>query len=75
MPLATLIGERWKDRLHIIQIVLITLAIALSFGRLAINNPPASRANVIYVTMVRLLSIIDCSAQWVTAVSVSFNVS
>lgn len=48
-----LLNERWKTKVHAAQIILITLAIFLSIGRVTIKNPPASRANTVAITMVR----------------------
>jgi hypothetical protein len=49
-----LFDERRKTLVHIVQIVLITLAIVLSIGRVTIKNPPASRANTVAIAMVSL---------------------
>jgi hypothetical protein len=43
-----------KHRIHIAQIVLTLLAIILSFGRVAVRNPPATRANTVAITMVSI---------------------
>ncbi|KAK5717009.1 hypothetical protein LTR17_016151 [Elasticomyces elasticus] len=51
MPISRLLEERWKDLLHYIQIGVTSLAIILSIGRLAIRNPPASRGNVLSISM------------------------
>lgn len=45
--------ETWKFRVHVTQICLIVLAIILSIGRVAIRNPPATRANTVAITLVR----------------------
>jgi hypothetical protein len=42
----------WKLRVHIAQITFTVLAIVLSIGRVAIRNPPATRANTVAITMV-----------------------
>ena len=52
--------ESWKFRIHITQIVLIALAIILSIGRVTIRNPPATRANTVAITMVRIISNPTC---------------
>lgn len=48
------LDESWKLRIHITQISLIVLAIILSIGRVTIRNPPATRANTVAITMVRI---------------------
>ena len=47
--------ETLKLRVHILQIALILLAIILSIARVTIRNPPATRANTVAITMVRIL--------------------
>jgi hypothetical protein len=47
--------ETQKLLVHMTQIVLIVLAIILSIGRVSIRNPPATRANTVAITMVRIL--------------------
>jgi hypothetical protein len=46
--------ESWKYRVHIVQIILIILAIILSISRVTIRTPPATRANTVAITMVWL---------------------
>jgi len=52
MKFDNLFDERQKMRVHVVQVVLITLAIVLSIGRVTIKNPPASRANTVAITLV-----------------------
>jgi uncharacterized protein YpmB len=52
MQADNLFDERRKTIVHIVQIVLIFLAIVLSIGRVTIKNPPASRANTVAITLV-----------------------
>jgi hypothetical protein len=54
MNIDNLFEERRKTFVHVVQIVLITLAIILSIGRVTIKTPPASRANTVAITLVSL---------------------
>jgi hypothetical protein len=54
MQIDNLFDERRKTLVHIVQVVLIVLAIILSIGRVTIKNPPASRANTVAITLVRV---------------------
>jgi hypothetical protein len=54
MNIDNLFEERRKTFIHVVQIVLITLAIILSIGRVTIKTPPASRANTVAITLVSL---------------------
>jgi hypothetical protein len=54
MNLNNLFDERRKTLVHIVQIILITLAIVLSIGRVTIKTPRATRANTVAVAMVSL---------------------
>ncbi|KAI5369526.1 hypothetical protein Slin15195_G004020 [Septoria linicola] len=57
--------QRWKNRIHWIQIALILSAIVLSIGRLTIKSPPPSRANVLSITM-GIKSLIVIAYQYLT---------
>jgi hypothetical protein len=52
MQIDKILDERRKTLVHVVQIVLIVLAIFLSIGRVTIKNPPASRANTVAITLV-----------------------
>jgi hypothetical protein len=54
MNIDNLFEERRKTFVHVVQIVLITLAIILSIGRVTVKTPPASRANTVAITLVSL---------------------
>jgi hypothetical protein len=54
MKIDNLFEERRKTFVHVVQIILISLAIILSIGRVTIKTPPASRANTVAITLVSL---------------------
>ncbi|CAK1362491.1 uncharacterized protein RHO25_004006 [Cercospora beticola] len=49
MAIADTFTERFKTRVHIIQIVLIVIILGVTFGRVSIPNPPISRSSIMAI--------------------------